>query len=430
MPRLTVLAAMVLVPFSAYAQTPTDQPMPGMPMPAAPPAATTPGVATPPSAPPAPPAHPAEVAAPASAATPPAVPAPAPTTPSQTITGFVETTYNYNFNRPANGLNGPLGYNTGTSYNSQHNNFSLNAAHLALGGDVGGGVTYVIEVDAGQDAVATRSNYAGPMVSLSSGNTYAFDVQEAYGVYKNGKFGLKAGKFVTYNGIEVIEGPMNPTVSRGYLFGYAEPFTHVGVVGFYQVTDMVDVHFGVVNGWDVVADNNRGKTIVAKVGINPNPNTAITVSGYAGPEQAGNSSNWRETLDVTAMVKVSLCDLWLQGNVGHESSVPMVGNAKWFGAGVQPVFHLSDAFTLGGRLEFFQDTNGTRAPTTGTGVGTLGQKLNMLNVSVAPGYTFSKHFTLRAELRYDHMGENVLVKNDGSPTGNQVVALGQGIVMF
>lgn len=431
MPRFTVLAAVILVPLSAFAQTPA--PMPGMPgMPASAPAGATPGVATPPAPPPAPPAHPAEVAPPATSPAPAVVPAPAtPPTPSQTITGFVEMTYNYNFNRPANGLNGPIGYNTGTSYNSQHNNFSLNAAHVALGGDVGGGVTYVIEVDAGQDAVATRSNFPGPMTSLSIGNTYAFDVQEAYGVYKNGKFSLKAGKFVTYNGIEVIEGPMNPTVSRGYLFGYAEPFTHVGVVGMYQLTDMVDVNVGAVNGWDIVADNNRAKTIVAKVGINPNPNTAVTISGYAGPEQAGNNDNWRTTGDVTAMVKIAMCDLWLQANLGHESNVPPAAgagasvNATWFGAGVQPVLHLSDALTLGGRVEFFQDTDGAR-----TGLVQLGTKLNMLNVSVAPGYTFSKHYTLRAEVRYDYLSQSVLEKNDGSGTGNQVVALGQGIVTF
>lgn len=423
MPRLTVLAAILLLPLSAFAQTPTDQPMPGMAMP--PPAATTPGVATPPAPPPAPPAHPAEAPAPAAAPVPATVPAPAtPAAPAQTITGFVETTYNYNFNRPANGLNGPLGYNTATSYNSQHNNLSLNAAHVALAGDVGGGVTYVIEVDAGQDAVATRSNYPGPMLSLSNGNTYAFDVQEAYGVYKNGKFSLKAGKFVTYNGIEVIEGPMNPTVSRGYLFGYAEPFTHVGVVGIFQATDMVDVHVGVVNGWDVVADNNRAKTIVAKVGINPSPATAITISGYAGPEEAGDNDHWRTTADVTAMQKISICDLWLQANFGREG-LPGGSSAKWFGAGVQPVVHLSDEFTVGGRVEFFQDTDGFR-----TGLVMSGTKLNLLNVSVAPGYTFSKHFTLRAELRYDHLSQDALVKNDGSPTGNQVVALGQGIVTF
>lgn len=38
-----------------------------------------------------------------------------------------------------------------------------------------------------------------------------------------------------------------------------------------QLTDQLDLHIGVVNGWDVVADNNRAKTIVAKVGINPTP---------------------------------------------------------------------------------------------------------------------------------------------------------------
>lgn len=409
---LTMLATVVLLPLTAFAQTPTDQPPPA-PMPDMPPA--TP--AAPPPAPPPPPSEPA-AAAPMALVAAPAVPA----TPTQTITGFVETTYNYNFNRPFTGINGLIGYNTQTSYNSQHNNLSLNAAYLKIEGDVGGGVTYVVKLNIGQDAVGTMSNFTAPPIGSPPSSTYAFDVQEAYGVYKAGKFSLKAGKFVTYNGIEVIEGPLNPTVSRGYLFGYAEPFTHVGAVGILQLTDLVDLHIGVVNGWDVVADNNRAKTVVAKVGINPNPNVAITVSGYAGPEAAGNNDNWRTTGDVTAMVKVSMCDLWLQGNFGREAAAVMGNDATWFGAGVQPVLHLSDAFTLGTRAEFFQDSDGFR-----TGAGT---KLNLFNVSVAPGYTFNKRFTLRAEGRFDYSDQDIFAKNDMTLIGTQVVALGQGIVTF
>ena len=46
--------------------------------------------------------------------------------------------------------------------------------------------------------------------------------------YVPGDLTLTGGKFVTYEGIEVIEGPVNPTLTRGFLFGLAEAIGHVG----------------------------------------------------------------------------------------------------------------------------------------------------------------------------------------------------------
>jgi hypothetical protein len=188
-----------------------------------------------------------------------------------TISGFVDTTYNYNANRPMTGLNGAF------SYNAQANNIALNNAHVAFAGDVGGGVRYVIEVDAGLDAAVDTGAF-----SLKSSPLNLFDVQEAYGVYEVGKFGFKFGKFVTYNGIEVIESLANPTVSRGYLFGLAEPFTHVGAVIYFKITDALDVHLGLVNGWDQVSDVNHAKTIVAKVGFTPRDKVCCYSVGLRG----------------------------------------------------------------------------------------------------------------------------------------------------
>jgi len=58
-----------------------------------------------------------------------------------------------------------------------------------------------------------------------------------------------AGKFVTSEGIEVIEGNQDYTVTRGFLFGLAEPYTTTGVKADYQFTKQLDLMLGVVNGW-------------------------------------------------------------------------------------------------------------------------------------------------------------------------------------
>lgn len=346
-------------------------------------------------------------------APPPADPAPetappepeAPASLSPAISGFVDGTYNYNFNRPAAGV---TPYHT---YTAPHHSFLLNAAHVALTGS-DGKLSYAVEIDAGTDAFVNTLDDD-------------FDIQEAWVSY-TGEMGLgfKAGKFVTFNGIEVIESGSNPTISRGFLFGLAEPFTHVGALGTYKISDQMDVAVGVVNGWDVMVDNNSLKTLVGKFGLTMDQ-FLVVLSAYSGPEQPLNDDDWRTTFDATGMVKVGTIDLWFQANFGTEENAgdgPPAdpGDATWTGIGVQPVFHLSEALTLGARAELFSDNDGART----------GLDQTLFNVSVTPGYKLTQNLILRAEGRVDISSEDVYVDTDGEASSSQIIALGEALVVF
>ncbi len=344
---------------------------------------------------------------------------------STALSGYIDTQYAFNVARPASGVN--LFY----SYSAQHNTISLNAAHLAIHGEVDvdstkrRALTYTVELDAGTDAVINTSNG----VPVAPGNTYKVDVQEAYGTFKQGDWGIRAGKFVTFAGIEVIESPSNPTISRGYLFGLAEPFTHTGAEVFYQATHKVDVHVGVVNGYDVMLDNNRGKTLVVKVGIAPSDSSFVTISGYAGPEVG---SNWREMLDVTGQVKSGKLALNYQANFGTETAASLMGErATWFGGSVQPLVQLTDQFALGARAELLMDNNGAKTGGLGVNPSNTEGRLMLINVSVTPGYKLSEHFMLRGEARLDIADQEVYVDHDGTgATRQQITLLAQAVASF
>lgn len=328
-----------------------------------------------------------------------------------TLSGFVDGTYNYNFNHPAGGL---TPYH---SYTAPHHSFLLNSAHVAIGAR-NDNLAFALELDAGFDAALNSINYGGNVI----------DIQEGWVAYTDDAgFGLKAGKFVTYNGIEVIESPANPTISRGFLFGLAEPATHVGAVATYRISDEMDVALGAVNGWDVLVDNNSGKTIVGKFGLTTEQ-FLLTLSFLAGPEQAANNDDWRMTFDATGMYKLDKVDLWFQANSGVEQNlVPPDGDsAAWFGVGVQPLFHLNDEFALGSRVELFDDLDGART----------GLKQMLINVSVAPTYTPTDHIILRGEVRADISGgresgvDGPYLNSDGDAKGAQLLALTEAIVTF
>jgi hypothetical protein len=322
-----------------------------------------------------------------------------------TISGFIDGTYNYNFNRPAAGVT-PF-----HTYTAPHHSFLLNAAHVALTGS-DGTVSYAVEIDAGTDAFVNTLDDD-------------FDVQEAWVSYTSDiGLGFKAGKFVTFNGIEVIESGSNPTISRGFLFGLAEPFTHVGALATYKISDQMDVAAGVVNGWDVVVDNNSTKTMVGKFGLTLEQ-VVLVLSAYTGPEQTLNNDDWRTTFDATAVVKLGMVDLWLQANIGTEENagdgpVADPGDATWTGVGVQPVFRLTEQLTLGARAELFSDNDGART----------GLDQTLFNLSVTPGYALTRNLIVRAEGRVDVSSEDVYLDTDGEASSSQIIALAEALLVF
>jgi len=347
-----------------------------------------------------------------------------------TINGYVDTQYGYNFDAPGNGTT------FGRSYDAQDNNIA-NTAHLSISGMFNDNTNYVVDIDAGHDANTTVGG---------TNNASAVVLQEAYVNYVGAsKLGFKVGKFATYQGIEVIETNANPTISRGYLFGMAEPFTHVGGVVTLALGKL-DFAAGFVNGWDVANDNNPGKTFVGKIGLNLGDALAATLSGYHGPEQTqsaplpannvidGNSGNNRDSIDLTILTKIiPSVDLFLQGNAGTEENaadtngavggVVVDDRASWSGVGVQPVVHFGDKFSVGGRVEYFADPQGVRS---GSGI----NNTYLTNFTFTPGYKINDNLLVRAEYRYDTSNKKVWVDDKGKAQDDASTGTVQFVVSF
>lgn len=326
------------------------------------------------------------------------------------VSGFIDATYNRTLNAST------ARENVHHSFDQQGNTFLLNAVHLALSGGEGQAVSYTVEVDAGTDAAAASSAGLGPGDDV--------DLQEAYVTHAMGgsTLTITAGKFVTFEGIELIESIDNPTITRGFLFGLAEPFTHTGITASYQASPRVQLVLGAVNGWDLWVDNNDAPTGVAKVGLDFGEPLRLGLSGYLGPEQAGREGDLRTSLDLTGVAAaVPGLDLWFQVNHGSEAGAAADGgDASWFGLGVQPVYRVSDRFTLGARYEWFDDGDGAR-----TGVAQTLQ-----NLTVTPGYQLTDALLARAEVRADLSDADVFLDADDEPTGTQLQVAAEVIFSF
>lgn len=209
---------------------------------------------------------------------------------------------------------------------------------------------------------------------------------------------LKAGKFTTPMGFEVIEAANNLLPSRSFLFGYAIPFTHTGVLATVQATPTVSLSWGVVLGWDVWDDDNpHALTQLASFGWKaPDERDAITLNAIVGAERPGNTGDLRMVFDATWTHTWS--DRWktaVNADVGYEEGAAAGQDASWWGAAGYVTRTFSDRLSATARAEWFRDVDGTRLGVPAS-VGELTLGLDWTPWRSVP------NLRLRPEVRWDH----------------------------
>src|SRR5881296_2406498 len=220
---------------------------------------------------------------------------------------------------------------------------------------------------------------------------------------------FKVGRIPTLLGLEVIETISNPNWSEGNQFIFAENFTALGLSVETKFNQHVDAQFRVINGWDVVHDNNTRKSLMGRVGIYPDTLTSLGLVGFWGPEEAGDNSANRYGVDAVLWRKVGgKVNVWLQGDYGQEQANAALPDptqdAKWWAAGAWVTYDFSSSLGLALRGDYLNDENGARTSLAPLGAPSAfpfntGQKLGSgtatLNIRAWP------NAVVRPEVRYD-----------------------------
>ena len=315
------------------------------------------------------------------------------------VNAFVSTAYQYNSNRPATGA---------TSYrvfDFNDNSFNLDVAEL------------VVQI------AASKPNDAGFRVDFAAGNSIPqitktqdqnaaqFDLQQAFASYiapLGSGLRFDVGKFVTHMGYELIEGydGYNDNYSRSILFGYAIPFTHTGVKASYAFSSKVAGMVEVVNGWDLLRDNNRSKSVGAQLALTPVAPLTVFLNWIGGAELANDNHTNRNVFDVVAIVKpTKSVTLGVNGDYGIEDGTSAVNpgsDATWKGIAGYATLAMTSKFSVALRGETFHDEDGVRLGT--------GTKATLSEVTFTPAYKFTDHVVLRGEVRYDTANQPILTK--------------------
>ena len=318
---------------------------------------------------------------------------------------YLQGGYTYNFKNPDSGENDLR------VFDHKADSFTFDLAELMFTKDAPlGGVGYRLKLSAGETAKFIHSR------GLGEGDD-PFDLTEAYIDYlapvgRGLKF--RFGKFVTMHGAEVIEAKDDMNYSRSFLFNYAIPFTHTGLMAGYAFSDQVNANVYIVNGWDNTDDNNKGKTFGLTLGYTPIEPVALTFNLMYGPEKDNNNHDNRFLFDWVGTFKPAK-ELTLVVNTDYateEHSAADGGTAKWYGIAGYAKYDFSDLFSTAIRAEYFDDKEGLR---TGTA-----QKLK--EITFTPEFRIAKAIIVRPEYRHDWSDQ--VSFDSGSRKSQDTIALG------
>jgi putative OmpL-like beta-barrel porin-2 len=334
--------------------------------------------------------------------------------------GMLYGSYLYNFNRPDDRQNSLR------SLDNEDNSLTVDLFQLQIGKKAPGGLSFSTKLDFGNTASRIGADWKGNgQFTGVTGDNGDFEIEEVYAVYAPDwarGWQVKAGKFVTLLGSEVIESPSNMNYSRSFLFGFAIPFTHTGILFTPPLGEHFSATIGVVNGWDNVADNNDGKTLLGSVGWIPSSAFSLYLNGTFGPEQTDKNNNPRGVADVVSTITLDPITISLNGDYGHEDGAALDGGTeKWYGFSGIVGLTLKDLVCIPAGLYFrgevFKDDGGGRTGTDQT----------LSEVTVTAKYFVTEKLTLWTEYRHDWSNADSFAKNGtvttiDSTTGDTVTS--------
>lgn len=340
-----------------------------------------------------------------------------------TIGGWAQASWTYNFDDPAGDVN------VGRSFDFENQDPTLNQIVLFVDKgvdtskfDVGGRVEFMW----GADARLIHANGLFDHYGVNDGPENQFDLTQAYVDFGLGN-GLKvrAGKFVTTIGYEYINPNMNALYSRSFLFSFAIPFTHTGVLAYYDVDDRFQVYGGITRGWEQsLEDNNDVIDGLAGLSYKFNDATSLLVNASAGPQRADSNSDYRYLLDATFATKLNdQLSFAVNADYGWEENGGGDGDdAAWYGAAAYVSYTVNDVAGLNLRGEYFNDDDNARGLGTSVYAVTLGLDLKPL----ASDRNFST-LRVRPEVRWDFANDDVF---DGGGEDNQLTFGVDAIIGF
>jgi hypothetical protein len=218
--------------------------------------------------------------------------------------GYVETFYQWNFNRPSNGLSNLRGYD------NRHDSITISNAVLDTGFRAHtlearfalqwGHTPAAYYADEPALAGSEGANATGPLL-------WRHLQRAAVGWNATEALLFEAGLFLSPMGLDAIAVKDNWNWSRTNA-STALPDYHVGLRTTWHATDELDIVAGLVNGWNRIVDDNAHKSLFLQAVLKKEKRLSATLTYFGGVERetgAPEGSPLRHAFDAFAQLDVT-----------------------------------------------------------------------------------------------------------------------------
>jgi hypothetical protein len=310
------------------------------------------------------------------------------------------------------GLN--VGGWTSVGYHSHQNPFSFNtydsrvqlgqqwffAEKVADGSEglgFGGRIDYVYGTDAPDtQAFGTPGRFDD---SWDNGGAYGHALPQVYGEVASGDLSMKIGRFFTIVGNEVVGATGNFFYSRQFTFYNAEPFTHTGALGTYNVDDDTQLYGGYVMGWDSGFDDNGDAYLSGFKRVLSDDLTVVYSSALGrfgdrtDPRERGGVHSLVLTAGLTEkLTYINQTDVLFTRNVSGAAHRNTFGNIHYL------IYQLNDCVSLGQRFEWFN--YGGEGFSAGSNRFAGNSNNDLYNYTVGVNYRHNANLMFRPEVRW------------------------------
>jgi hypothetical protein len=328
--------------------------------------------------------------------------------------GFVDVYYAWNANSPQSHDNFIAG--TGTTA-ARANEFGLNLAAVELVQEAKP-LGFHLSLMAGNGAEIV---HAGEPAGSATGSGVFRNIYEASVSYlaPAGKgLLLTAGTFPSHIGFEAFYSKDNWQYTRGWL-GELSPYYQTGIKAAYSFNDHWSAQIHVLNGWQLIGDNNDGKSLGTQVAY-ASDRLSASLNTFAGPELPHDNSHLRLFGDLVATYKATP-KLSLGASIDRgRQELPGNTAANWLGIAGYGRYDIDQKHAFAIRVERFRDPD--------NGISGTAQTLSEATLT----YTYRpvKNLLLRMEARQDHSTAAVFERHQNDKSRNQTLAMVSAVVTF
>lgn len=322
-----------------------------------------------------------------------------------TISGYAETYYSYDLNRPFNNTRPGFLYNF-----NRHNEFNLNLGYIKA--------NYATERVRANFALGTgtymNANYAAEPGILE--NVFEANVGYKLSVEKN--LWLDIGIMPSHIGFESAIGKDNWALSRSLVAENSPYFESGAKLSYTSDDNKLTIAALALNGWQRITrvDGNSLMSWGTQVYYKPVSNLTLNYSTFIGTDKPDTARKWRYYHNIYGIWQASdKFGITVGFDIGTE------GKNTWYTPIGIARFSPGNKWAIAYRAEYFKDKHGVLISTgTPNGFATFG---NSVNIDYLP----AGYIMMRFEGRLLNSKDDIFTKDGSLRTGNTALTFSTSV---